>query len=314
MTGRRSQAATAGTVLLALAAGAVGLGLQGLAALVAVAVVQAPVEADLDRYAAPTPSAASADTASTPGPTEAASGLAAPVASSTFADERRHSTSASPYEASELPQAAITVPSAPSLWTVTLVVDGDTLDAERDGVTERVRVIGIDTPEQGQCGFEEAARALTFLALGREVDLTTGARDERDRYGRLLAYVDVVEDSGPLDVGLSLVTDGYAIARYDSRDGYGAHARETAYVAADAASEPRVACAEPAAPPAAEVAAAEEPAEARSGCDPAYPGVCIVPGPPDLDCGDVPHRRFAVLAPDPHRFDGNGDGVGCESG
>ncbi len=49
-------------------------------------------------------------------------------------------------------------------------------------------------------------------------------------------------------------------------------------------------------------------------CDPAYPSVCIPAGGPDLDCGDVPHRRFAVLAPDPHRFDGNGDGVGCESG
>lgn len=50
-----------------------------------------------------------------------------------------------------------------------------------------------------------------------------------------------------------------------------------------------------------------------AGCDPSYPTVCI-PSGPDLDCGDVPHRRFVVVAPDPHRFDGNGDGVGCESG
>ena len=50
----------------------------------------------------------------------------------------------------------------------------------------------------------------------------------------------------------------------------------------------------------------------RGGCDPSYPGVCIPPGPPDLDCGDITHRRFAVLAPDPHRFDGEGDGIGCE--
>lgn len=49
------------------------------------------------------------------------------------------------------------------------------------------------------------------------------------------------------------------------------------------------------------------------GCDPSYPTVCI-PGGPDLDCGAVPHRRFAVVAPDPHGFDGDGDGVGCESG
>ena len=53
--------------------------------------------------------------------------------------------------------------------------------------------------------------------------------------------------------------------------------------------------------------------EPAPSCDPAYPTVCIPPPPPDLDCGDIPHRRFTVLAPDPHRFDGDGDGIGCES-
>src|SRR5690606_17888457 len=50
------------------------------------------------------------------------------------------------------------------------------------------------------------------------------------------------------------------------------------------------------------------------GCDPAYPTVCIPPPPPDLDCGDITARRFPVLPPDPHRFDGGGDGIGCERG
>jgi hypothetical protein len=40
--------------------------------------------------------------------------------------------------------------------------------------------------------------------------------------------------------------------------------------------------------------------------------VCIPPPPPDLDCADVSYRRFRVLPPDPHRFDGEGDAVGCE--
>jgi hypothetical protein len=48
-------------------------------------------------------------------------------------------------------------------------------------------------------------------------------------------------------------------------------------------------------------------------CDPSYPGVCIPPPPPDLDCKDIPYRRFQVLAPDPHNFDNDGDGIGCES-
>ncbi len=52
----------------------------------------------------------------------------------------------------------------------------------------------------------------------------------------------------------------------------------------------------------------------RAGCSPAYPTVCIPPPPPDLDCKDIPFRRFKVLAPDPHRLDGSdNDGIGCES-
>lgn len=49
-------------------------------------------------------------------------------------------------------------------------------------------------------------------------------------------------------------------------------------------------------------------------CDPSYPDVCIPPPPPDLDCGQISARRFRVLPPDPHGFDGNDDGRGCESG
>ena len=45
-----------------------------------------------------------------------------------------------------------------------------------------------------------------------------------------MGAVDVV------DAGLSLIEDGWAIARYDSRDGYGAHPRQEQYVAADLAT------------------------------------------------------------------------------
>jgi hypothetical protein len=49
-------------------------------------------------------------------------------------------------------------------------------------------------------------------------------------------------------------------------------------------------------------------------CDPAYPDLCIPPGLPDIDCGDIPFTDFPVLPPDPHGFDGDNDGIGCESG
>jgi hypothetical protein len=51
---------------------------------------------------------------------------------------------------------------------------------------------------------------------------------------------------------------------------------------------------------------------AASDCDPSYPDFCIPPPPPDLDCGDV-RASFTVVGSDPHRFDREGDGVGCES-
>ncbi len=52
----------------------------------------------------------------------------------------------------------------------------------------------------------------------------------------------------------------------------------------------------------------------RAGCDSSYPDVCIPPLPPDLDCPEIPYRPFRVIGPDPHNFDGDHDGVGCESG
>ncbi|HEY8598523.1 MAG TPA: hypothetical protein VIL85_08840 [Thermomicrobiales bacterium] len=54
-------------------------------------------------------------------------------------------------------------------------------------------------------------------------------------------------------------------------------------------------------------------ADPRAGCDPSYPTICVPPPPPDLDCGQIPFRNFPVNKPDPHKFDTDGDGVGCES-
>jgi micrococcal nuclease len=56
-----------------------------------------------------------------------------------------------------------------------------------------------------------------------------------------------------------------------------------------------------------------EPTQTQSDCDPSYPDFCIPSPPPDLNCGDIPQKRFTVLQPDPHRFDGDKNGIGCES-
>jgi len=49
-----------------------------------------------------------------------------------------------------------------------------------------------------------------------------------------------------------------------------------------------------------------------SDCDPSYPDVCIAPPPPDLDCPDTPFANFRVIGSDPHHFDADHDGIGCE--
>jgi len=201
------------------------------------------------------------------------------------------------------PTPTPTPTAASTTGAVTEIVDGDTIRVDGDSV----RIIGIDTPENGSCGYAEATTAMSSLVSGKTVTLTAvAAKDDVDQYGRLLRYVDV----DGVDAGLRMIEQGFAIARYDSRDGYGAHPREAAYIAADAA-QPQYECLAPA--PAAPVPAAP-PAAPAGNCDPSYPGICMPPYPPDLDCGDVPFRRFVVVAPDPHGFDGDHDGVGCESG
>ena len=50
----------------------------------------------------------------------------------------------------------------------------------------------------------------------------------------------------------------------------------------------------------------------ESNCSSAYPQKCIPPAPPVLKCKDITQRNFLVLPPDPHNFDPDGDGIGCE--
>ncbi len=72
-------------------------------------------------------------------------------------------------------------------WTtgvVTHVVDGDTIDVDGFG---RVRLIGIDTPESGDCGYMKATAVMTALVSGKTLTLTAvSTKDDVDQYGRLL--------------------------------------------------------------------------------------------------------------------------------
>ena len=101
---------------------------------------------------------------------------------------------------------------------VTRVVDGDTIEAQAGGRRERVRLLGIDTPELrgpggAECGAAPARANLRRLTRpgrsGGRVRLQTDpdSGDVRDRYGRLLAYAD-----GPHgDLGKAQVRAGLAL-------------------------------------------------------------------------------------------------------
>jgi len=93
---------------------------------------------------------------------------------------------------------------------VVRIVDGDTIEVNIGGGSYRVRYIGIDTPETGQPGGEEATIVNAELVAGRTVYLEKDI-SETDRYGRLLRYVWVEEGM----VNALLVARGYAqVATY----------------------------------------------------------------------------------------------------
>ena len=156
-----------------------------------------------------------------------------------------------------------------------------------------------------QRGFGREASAFNKqLVEGKTVRLEKDV-SETDRYGRLLRYVFV----GDLFVNAELVRQGFAqvvtyppdVKYVDLYLQFQRKAREAnrgLWGACNAAPTPT-------SPPVIN--------QPRGNCDPSYPDVCIPPYPPDLDCGQIPYRRFRVIGADRHRFDGDRDGIGCES-
>ena len=197
-------------------------------------------------------------------------------------------------------------------FLVARVIDGDTVEL---GNGETVRLVGIDMPEVGECGFEAASADLARLVLGKKVQLATSDED-RDGYGRLLRYVDVAGT----DAGLRLIQNGRAIAAYDSRDGYGFHPREPRYIASDRGARNRCPMAtgqqqspKPAPKPVPKprpLVGAGGSAGGGGNCAAGY-SPCV-PAGPDLDCPDV-NGPIRVTGSDPHGLDADGDGWACES-
>jgi micrococcal nuclease len=206
---------------------------------------------------------------------------------------------------------------------VARIVDGDTIEVDlASGGRATLRYIGMDTPETvapGEpvgCYGKEASERNKNLVDGKTVFLEKDV-SEADRFGRLLRYV-YLEDGRM--VNQILVHEGYAQvatfppdvkyqqtfldeqrqARDASRGLWGACLTTTTSSTTNrTTSNPMTVTTAPSGP--------------TGNCDPAYPTVCIPRYPPDLDCKDIPFKRFKVLPPDPHKFDADNDGLGCES-
>jgi micrococcal nuclease len=203
------------------------------------------------------------------------------------------------------------------------VIDGDTIEIAGG---ERVRLLQIDTPEPGtgECYSRAATRDLRrLLPAGSALALERDPRlDDRDAYGRLLRYV----WHRGANVNVQLVRDGSATVwlYHGERGKYAARLLAAGRAARAAKRGLWGACPKavwnPYGPATTGGGSGSSSGGSGSGqpfagggCDPSYPDVCIPPPPPDLDCADVPYRNFRVRPPDPHGFDGEGDGLGCES-
>jgi micrococcal nuclease len=206
---------------------------------------------------------------------------------------------------------------------VTSITDGDTFRAG----DERVRLIGVDTPEVSggvECFGREATAALErLIPVGSRVRLVADV-EARDRYDRTLAYVHRLPDGEMAN--LALARDGYAlpltvppnVAHEEAFAAAAAEARDAGrglWSACDGDLDlppPTTGASSTAVPP---TGAGRDGGDGdRSACDPSYPEVCIPPAPPDLDCGDIAARDIRVEGDDPHRLDGDGDGRGCTAG
>ena len=210
--------------------------------------------------------------------------------------------------------------------TVTKVTDGDTIHVKIDGQDYPVRYIGMDAPETGTANAPAATAYNSELVAGQVVTLVKDI-SETDRYDRLLRYVFVgnkfvnyelvrhgLASSGTWEPDTACDATFKAVEQTARANGIGLWiptATSKPYV------KPTVAATQLQSGAAGAVAGSGSSSStgtiSNGNCDPSYPGVCIPPPPPDLDCKDVPYRRFKVIGSDPHRFDGDHDGIGCES-
>lgn len=210
--------------------------------------------------------------------------------------------------------------------TVIRVVDGDTLEISMDGKTETVRLLLVDTPEtvHPQKPVEpygpEASQFVKDTLQGKEVRVQVG-EEERDNYGRMLAYVFIGDET----IQEKLLKNGLAATAYLYNDlsmlDQFHKAQQTAIDAGKGVwSIPGYAHVDHDHGFHYEEEAKPEPESAPAPEVTPRSNLQYDPAGPDRDCGDFSLQASAQAfmdasgPSDPHRLDGNdNDGLACES-
>ncbi len=166
---------------------------------------------------------------------------------------------------------------------VTKVIDGDTIYTSN----YKIRLSLVDTPERDELGYSKATSFTAKMCpVGSFITIDQDDIQLYDQYDRLLANVFCNGKS----LNSALLYNGHAeiSTRYCSISEFVDY-------------------------PWAQKFGCVIPESIESDCDVSYPDFCIPVNSSDLDCGDIVQKKFTVLQPDPHKFDGDKDGIGCES-
>ena len=164
----------------------------------------------------------------------------------------------------------------------------------------------MDAPEINELGYNKAKDFISQNCLDRPATVDPDNNQDLS-YGRLVALV----YCDGININEAIIAAGFAntyksfcgVSEFGISDWaqkYGC-ATEDADLAASRVSEDT------------NIDSDDEQEKISNNCDSAYSDVCIPSSPPDLDCGDIPDRNFKVKSSDPHNFDGDSDGIGCET-
>jgi endonuclease YncB( thermonuclease family) len=190
---------------------------------------------------------------------------------------------------------------------VTAVTDGDTFDAQRSaGGSVTVRLFGVDAPESGQPYGTKATRTARRLVKGERVRITV---EDRGPYGRTIGRVEVG------GAGLALLLTQRGLAWHYDR--YAPGRTDLARAERRARNADRGLWSRPNPVPPWDWRDGERASNTDAADKSA--GLPYDPDGPDRDCSDfetqkTAQRFYEAAGPgDPHRLDGDDDGVACES-